>query len=145
MRELENKSRYPDISLISSDKWVDLSWCFARWEIWQHVYSSHSWLFHFSSSSLKGLSQKCVRSLVLIEINSEKCKSRLGYLVQLGGKPFVSLSLSESNLKLPAFWDLQKCFVFYVDLLSGNSYIPEVACGIFTQIRKDWLTWPKNI
>ena len=91
-----------------------LSWCFATWKIWQDVYSTNSWHFHFSSSSLKGLSQKFVRSLVLIEINSEKCKSRLGYLVQLGGKPFVSLLVSQA-------WNFQfsgickKCFVFLVE------------------------------
>ena len=33
--------------------------------------------------------------LVMFGIDSEKCKSRLSYLVQLGGKSFVELSVSQ--------------------------------------------------
>ena len=46
-----------------------------------------------------------------IQVFYKECKSRLGNLVQLGGKPFVSTSLFVSqSLKLPAFWDLPKMF-----------------------------------
>ena len=72
-----------------------------------------------------------------MEINSEKCKSRLGYLVQLGGKPFESLFLCESSQKLPAFWYLQQMFrLMYDDLLSGNSHIRGVVWAIFYSDQK---------